>query len=61
MGTINRDDMLELTRRMTLKRNALTGSPVRIWIKMDLWTGPLIKISVSFPCRISKRTLISRR
>ena len=61
MGTINRDDMLELTRRMTLKRNCFDRIAGAYLDKDGFVDGTFNKISVSFPCRISKRTLISRR
>ena len=40
MGKINREDMLELTRRI-----ALTALQGHTWTKRDLWTGHSISIS----------------
>lgn len=45
MGKINREDMLELTRRMTLKETALTESREHTWTKRALLTGHSINIS----------------
>ncbi len=44
MGKINREDMLELTRRMTLKRNCFDRIAGPTWIRRALWTEPSIGI-----------------
>ena len=41
---INRDDMLELTRRMTPARASVAGSQGPILMKKAMWTARLIRI-----------------